>query len=132
MIPPLVSRFLLTMLVIGSILPLAGCGAVLVGGAAAGTVAYIQGDLNAVLEGSVTQSVKAVDHAVDRTGIHQVSRTVDNLGAHYTLRTAQDEKVEITLKRAGKSATDIVIRVGFFGDEALSHQILEEVQNSLK
>jgi len=128
-------RFHLACLFVLSIcttISLAGCGAVIVGGAAAGTVAYIQGDLNAVLDGSVATSARAVDSAIKKTGVYQVSRSVDNLGGHYVLRTSQDEKVEITLKKAGKKATDIIIRVGFFGDESLSHQILSEIQAAMK
>jgi len=115
-----------------AVLPLAGCGAVIVGGAAAGTVAYIQGDLNSVLEASVDRSARAVDAAIKKTGVRQISKSIDNLGAHYSLMTSQDEKVEITLKKAGKTATEVVIRVGFFGDETLSHQILEEIESALK
>ena len=115
-----------------ALLPLAGCGAVIVGGAAAGTVAYIQGDLNSVLEASVDRSARAVDAAIKKTGVRQISKSIDNLGAHYSLMTSQDEKVEITLKKTGKTATEVVIRVGFFGDETLSHQILEEIESALK
>ena len=106
--------------------------AVIVGGAAAGTVAYLQGDLSAVLEGSVAQSARAVDAAIKKTGVSQISRSVDSLGARYNLRTSQDEAVEITLKKAGNATTEVIIRVGFFGDESLSHQILEEINSAMK
>lgn len=112
-------------------LPLSGCGAVLVGGAAAGTVAYIQGDLNAVLDGNVTKSTQAVDTAIKKTGVKQISRNTDSFSAHYILRTSQDEKVEIILTKATRQTTEIVIRVGFFGDEALSHHILDEIKSAM-
>ena len=115
-----------------SLLPmLSGCGVAVVGGAAAGTVAYIRGDLTAVLDGSVSRSAKAVDGAIKETGVNQISRNVDKLGAKYVLRTAQDEKVEITLEKATSTSTNIVIRVGIFGDESLSHQILGEIQDKM-
>lgn len=120
------------LLILCAFLPiLTGCGLAVVGGAAAGTVAYIRGDLNAVLDGSLNKSVKAVDAAIKETGVNQISRNVDKLGANYILRTAQDDKVEITLEKATNKATNIVIRVGVFGDEALSHQILSEIQKNI-
>ena len=123
---------ILLLIASSSAMLLPGCGAVIVGGAAAGTVAYFQGDLNAVLKGPVSQALRAVDRAIQQTGVEQLSRSEDNLGGHFILLTAQGEKVEITLKKAGKTTTDIIIRVGFFGDESLSHQILEEIQAQMK
>ena len=131
MTKPLV-RHVTHLLVLCAFLPyLCGCGLAVVGGAAAGTVAYIRGDLTATLDGSLSRSVKAVDAAIQETGVNQISRNVDKLGAKYVLRTAQDDKVEITLEKATSNATNIVIRVGVFGDEALSNQILSEIQQKM-
>ena len=132
MIIPFFRLICLFILSLQTTLHLTGCGAVIVGGAAAGTVAYLQGDLRAVLEGSVAQSARAVDAAIKKTGVSQISRSVDSLGARYNLRTSQDEAVEITLKKAGNATTEVIIRVGFFGDESLSHQILEEINSAMK
>jgi len=109
-----------------------GCGLMLAGGAAAGTVAYVRGELNAMLDAPLGASVQAVDAAVKKTGIVQISRQTDSFGAQYSLRTAKEEKVEISLERATSSATAIVIRVGLFGDEKLSYQILNEIKRHLK
>jgi hypothetical protein len=126
------TRLFCHLLLLCSLLPaLTGCGLVVVGGAAAGTVAYIRGDLSTTLDGSLSQSVEGVDAAIKKTGVTQVSRNVDILGAEYLLRTAQDDKVEITLEKSTDTATTIVIRVGVFGDEALSHQVLSEIRKQM-
>lgn len=110
---------------------LSGCGLLVVGGAAAGTVAYASGDLSATLDADFGQSVKATDAAIKENKIIQVSRRVDNIGAAYVLQTQQDDKVEIQLMETTARATAITIRVGFFGDEPLSHKILDEIQARL-
>ena len=122
----------LCFLILFSVLTISGCGAVIVGGAAAvGTVAYFQGDLHAELKGSLKQSIKAVDAAILRAGIDTITRSVDNLGAYYELRTHQEERLEITMKKVDKRSTQVLIRVGLFGDESLSHTILEEIQKGM-
>ena len=119
-------------LILFPVLAISGCGAMIVGGAAAvGTVAYFQGDLHAVLEGSLKQSVKAVDAAILRTGVDTITRSVDNLGGYYDLRTHQEDKVSITLKKVDRRTTNVLIRVGLFGDETLSHKILEEIKKGI-
>ena len=133
---PMIHRFSLNIclgiLILFPVLSISGCGAVIVGGAAAvGTVAYFQGDLHAVLEGSLKQSITAVDAAILRAGFDTITRSVDNLGGYYKLHTHQEEKIEITLKKVDNRATDILIRVGLFGDETLSHKILEEIQKGI-
>jgi hypothetical protein len=111
---------------------LCGCGLLVVGGAAAGTAAYVSGDLSATLDADLAQSLKAADAAIKENKIIQVSRTVDGLGAAYVLRTHQDDKIEINLKETTAHATAITIRVGLFGDEPLSHKILDEIQARLR
>jgi hypothetical protein len=111
---------------------LSGCGVVVVGGAAAGTVAYVSGDLSATLEANLAQAVKATDIAIQENKIIQVSRSVDDLGAAYVLRTQQDDKIEIGLAETSVNATIITIRVGILGDEPLSNNILDEIQARLR
>lgn len=111
---------------------LSGCGLLVVGGAAAGTVAYASGDLSATLDADLAKSVKATDAAIKENKIIQVSRSVDDRTAAYVLQTQQDDKVEIQLTETTARATAITVRVGFFGDEPLSHKILDEIQTRLR
>ena len=48
-----------------------------------------------------------------------------------TGRTALDKEVVITIKRQTESTSSLSIRVGAFGDEALSQKIYEKIKARL-
>ncbi len=108
-----------------------GCTAVLVGGAAAGGVgvaAYVMGDLEAVEEVPLDKAWGASKAAIDELAFTPVSDTKDEVSAKLVTRTASDRKVTIALKRQTDELTKISIRVGVWGDEALSLKILESIR----
>ena len=49
----------------------------------------------------------------------------------YTKSTAQDNKVVIVITWKDTNLTRVQIRVGVFGDEALSRSILERIKHNL-
>ncbi len=110
---------------------LSGCGVLILGGAAAGTVGYVSGDLQATLEGSFADVVKAADGAISDNSITQVSRDEEPHSVAYELRTMQDDKILLTITRAAAHLTNVTIRVGVFGDEPLSRHVLGEIENRL-
>lgn len=107
-----------------------GCVAAAVG-AGAGAVAYIRGDLEATFDASLNATVKASDRAINQLEFAKVSEKKDALSANLIARTAQDKKVEIDLIKVGDKVTTVKIRVGVFGDEAVSMAILEKIKQSL-
>jgi hypothetical protein len=107
-----------------------GCVAVAVG-AGAGAVAYIRGDLEATLEGSLNATNKAADRAVSQLEFVKISDRKDALSANLTARTAQDKKVEIIMTKVSGQVTKVKIRVGIFGDEAVSLAILDKIRANL-
>jgi hypothetical protein len=107
-----------------------GCVAVAVG-AGAGAVAYIRGDLEATLEGSLNATNKAADRAVSQLEFVKISDRKDALAANLTARTAQDKKVEIIMTKVSGQVTKVKIRVGIFGDEAVSLAILDKIRANL-
>jgi len=112
----------------------AGCAAVLVGGAAAGgagAVAYVRGELKATLDAALPQACQAVDGAAAHLQLRSESATEDGLESKRLFRTAQDRRVTVRLERTGDRATAIGIRVGTFGDQSLSQQLLNEIQRRL-
>ncbi|MBT8346908.1 MAG: DUF3568 domain-containing protein [Desulfofustis sp.] len=111
---------------------LSGCGVLLIGGAAAGTVGYVSGDLKATLEGRFEKVVEATDSAINDNSITQVTKDETQHNAIYELRTLQDDKVALSIVRASRDLTNITIRVGVFGDEPLSRRILTQIENRLK
>lgn len=100
-------------------------------GAGAGAVAYIRGELEATLDRSLNDSVKASDRAIKQLEFAKVSEKKDALTANLVARTAQDKKIEIDLAKVGDTVTKVKIRVGVFGDEAVSMAILEKIKQNL-
>ncbi|MEJ2134271.1 MAG: DUF3568 family protein [Desulfofustis sp.] len=111
---------------------LSGCGVLILGGAAAGTVGYVSGDLKATLNGGFQDVVQATDRAINDNSITQVAREESPYDVVYELRTLQDDKIQLTVSRATRDLTNVTIRVGVFGDEPLSHHVLHEIETRLK
>ena len=108
-----------------------GCVAVLVGLGAGGSVAYVKGDLEAVLEEDITQVYKAALKALYKLEISTTKKEKDALAAVIVCRTAQDKKITITLKATENDLTTLSIRVGVFGNKVQSQRIYEEIKNNL-
>lgn len=111
-----------------------GCFAVAVGaaaGAGAGTVAYIRGELDATLGSGVDRTVNATDSALAQLGFAKVSETRDELAAGIIARTSDDKKIEIKVTKEAEGLSKVSIRIGTFGDEAISRAILDKIKANL-
>ncbi len=108
-----------------------GCAVILAGSAGAGTVAYIKGELQANLEAPLEKSIEATRSAVENLKFIKISEEVDKLTGEIIARTSQDEKITIQLNKVTENTTKISIRVGMFGDQLLSHSLLEEIKKEL-
>lgn len=124
-------RVIAALLLVTPIVWTSGCLAVAAGAAGAGTVAYIRGQL----EASVSHNIDAVDRAANRAAeqlrFAKINESADALTRVITLRTAEDKKIEVKISRSTDTLTQIRIRVGVFGDEALSRLLLEKIQANL-
>lgn len=111
-----------------------GCALLLVGGAAAagaGAVVYVKGELKDTEPNSLDAT-----HAAVLAGLHDLQYAVVNdskdlINAKTLARTATDTRIEVLLTKQSPTQTEIRIRVGTFGDEALSRQILEKIKAHL-
>ncbi len=119
-------------LAVVALLPLlSGCVVVLAGAAGAGTVAWVQGRLDAALDANYDKAEKAVNLAVTQMQFAKVSEKKDVLNAILIARTAEDKKIEIKVSRVGDVTSRVQIRVGYFGDEAQSLAILDKIKTNL-
>lgn len=107
-----------------------GCVAVAVG-AGAGAVAYIRGDLEATLEARLDDTNRAADRAIAQLEFAKISNRKDALSANVTARTAQDKKVQVEMTKISQRVTKVKIRIGVFGDEAVSLAILDKIRANL-
>ena len=110
-----------------------GCPAVFVGAAAggavgAGTVAYIGGELKSTEAVSLNRAWKASQMAMGDLGFKITDKDKDAFDAELRASGAGRKKIRIALKRISDTSTEIKIRIGTFGDESLSRQILEKIE----
>ena len=109
-----------------------GCVAVAAGaGAGAGVVAYVRGELDVTLDHPFDTVTRATDKAVQQLRFSKVSEGRDALLTLITVRNAAEKKIVIRLDSTGRDLTRVRIRVGIFGNKALSMTILEKIRANL-
>ena len=126
-----VKRILLIVLLIGIAVFSQGCVVAAVGIGAAGTIAYVKGDLEAVESKDLETVYEAAVKALDELELNVISKSKDALTATINARDAQDKKVTIILKRTAEQTTKISIRIGTFGDETKSRLIYQKINYNL-
>jgi hypothetical protein len=118
-------------LVLGALFTSSGCVAVMAGAGAGAAVAYVRGDLDAILDAGLDKSVRATNRAIEQLKFAKISQKEDALIAVLVARNAADKKIEIRLEKQSETVTKVKIRVGTFGDEAPSVAILDKVKMNL-
>lgn len=111
-----------------------GCALLVVGGAAAagaGTVAYVRGELQATVDGTLDRSWSALQSGLKDLQMPVTDQQKDGLSGKLTARAVGDKKVVLRLKKVTGTTTEIGIRVGTWGDEAKSRQILDQIKKHL-
>src|SRR6185369_2545361 len=122
-------RLFLVVSVVSTLALTSGCVWAAVG---AVVVVFAHGDLEASLDGGVEQAASATNAAVQQLAFFKVSERQDALNDTIVARTASDKRVEIRLEGVSSALTKVKIRVGAFGDEALSRAILDKMKANLK
>jgi hypothetical protein len=124
----------LSLLLAGLALSSSGCLAVAVGAGAAGTVAYMRGDLEAQEPYGIKPTYAATRGAIKELGLTIIEGETgqDALGARVTARDSSDKKVQVRLKAITSNATKLSIRVGTFGDNSRTQRIYSMIQEHLK
>jgi hypothetical protein len=112
----------------------AGCLAVVAGAGAAGTVAYLRGDLE-------TEESYKLDtvYTATREAMNQLELSVlegktekDALSATIVARDASDQRITVRLKAQSEQSTKLSIRVGTFGNETKSNMLYNRIRENLK
>ena len=106
-----------------------GCAALLIGGAAgAGAVAYVGGELKSTEEVAMNRAWEAASKAMDDLEFAVTSKEKDAFLGQLIARGAGDKKIRVKVKKQSDTVTEIRIRVGIFGDESMSRQILDRIK----
>jgi hypothetical protein len=112
-----------------SVLLSCGCAALVVGGAAgAGAVAYVRGELKSMEDASLNRVWVAARQAMTNLEFSLTSEEKDAFNGILIAQGAGDKKITVTLARKSDLVTEVRIRVGTFGDEAMSRKILETIR----
>jgi hypothetical protein len=110
----------------------AGCLLAAAAGAAAGTVAYVKGDLTAHVDADVEQTTKAARAVLIDMGSNVPEFTFGPAEGKVYGRTPEDKKVNIDVKYQTERTSKLTIRVETFGNEAVSRQILDAIKAKVK
>lgn len=113
---------------------LQGCLTFLAGGAAlgtAGTVVYVRGNYSAELPRSLFACDRAVKTICRRARLTEIKRTCNGHRSVRICRDLQDVKIKIFLKELDPELTRITLRVGAWGDEESSRELLAEIEREL-
>jgi hypothetical protein len=100
------------------------------GGATGGAAAYAYGDTETVLDAKPEAIIEAGRKVFKAMEITEVGYAQYGKQRRLKGRTTNDESVKVTVEPRGQ-ATKVWIRVGFFGDEALSRQILSRIKDRM-
>lgn len=124
--------FLMGLLVVLPVL-VQGCGLelLLIGAGAAGTIAYVKGDLEAVETAKLDVVYDATLKALDKLELKATTKSKDVLSGVIVARDTQNKKITIKLKAVSEEATKLSIRVGVFGSETKSRLIYQEIHENL-
>ncbi len=112
-----------------------GCLLLVVGGAAAagaGTVVYVNGELKDSEAVSIQKAHAATLAAFKDLQFGVVGDVTKADTTTVSARTSSDKKVQVTLVKESATVTQIKVRVDVFGDESLSHQVLDKIKARLK
>jgi hypothetical protein len=87
--------------------------------------------LRAVLPATLPEVANATTETLTDLDLVAIDSTVDRLKGRITARMAVGTKVGINLEAVDMENTEIVIKVGTFGDRSISLQILRNIEKRL-
>ncbi len=102
-------------------------------GTAAGVAGYkyYQGALMVIYQASFEQTYEATQSALEKMDIQIKSRTKELTSGKIKAQLSDGKSVTIGLKYRSGEETEVVIRVGLFGDENASMVIKDEIRKEL-
>ncbi len=122
----------LSVVALGSLLCMqSGCLLVAAGAATGATVAYVAGDLHSTVDASPQRVAEAAERAMAALEISVISTASSSIDARVVGRTARDNKLTVSAKSSSAKFSQLTIRAGTFGDDALQARLLEEIRVQL-
>ena len=119
------------MLAMVLVLTSTGCSSVVKGVDAGDGSVFVRGRLEALVDSALPEVEKAAHGAMEELNFVAVATMSDKLKGEVTARMADGTKVKIKLEAQDFDSTKLSIRVGTFGDQSISVQILRHIKRRL-
>jgi len=108
-----------------------GCLVIAAGAVAAGTVAYVKGDLEATLNGSISEVEAATVKGLADLKLEVKARLEKPAQTIIKSEQADGGTITITINKLSEETCNIKIRVGVFGNEPYSREIFARIEKHL-
>jgi hypothetical protein len=95
------------------------------------TVSYIRGDQHATLGATPPQIADATLAAATELELPVDSHAADGLVGKILMHTSDGTKVEVNIKGEVNDQSQVIVRVGTFGDKALQQRVLDKIKSHL-
>lgn len=126
------SQVIIVLLAIGTSFILQGCMLLAVGAGAAGSVAYVRGDLEAIEAKKLDTVYDAAKKALEQLELSISKDAKDAMSAEIIARDSQDKKITVKLAAATEDSTKLSIRFGVFGDETKSRMVYDQIKKNFE
>jgi hypothetical protein len=108
-----------------------GCFLFAVAAVSAGSVAFIDGKLEVSMSNSYAAVVAASNQAISQLQFALPEESKDALTDSLVTRNAKGDRVEIVVTKVNDNLTSVTIRIGTFGNQAMSQTILDKIKSNL-
>lgn len=109
-------------------LPMGNFGCASASNATDSTISYLHGDQHATLGASPQQLTDATIAAGQELQLPVDSHASDGLVGRVVLHTADGTKVEVSIKAIASDQSEVIVRVGTFGDKVLQQRMLDKIK----
>ncbi|WP_031479294.1 DUF3568 family protein [Maridesulfovibrio frigidus] len=112
-------------------LSLSGCGAILLGGAAAGgTYAYVSGEASRQYNANLNTTYQSALKTCQSFGL-KIEKKAKRLSDASIKAIDVDTGISISIKSVSSTVSEVSVRYGILGDEQASQRILSGIQRNL-
>ena len=126
---PQLRRSLLVLALALTCLP--GCAVAVGVGVGTLGLAYIHGEHRVDVAASPAQTIQVASNTVEDHGFILISSESDELGGEVIARTSNDARVRVTAQRLSSGHSRVWVRIGAFGNERLSDELLTALTERL-
>ncbi|UCE98937.1 MAG: DUF3568 family protein [Planctomycetota bacterium] len=123
------AKVFLILLLAGTAVTAQSCATIKAG--AAGTMAYVRGELRTVEPRDISVVYAATGKAIKELELSVTEKTKDAMSAKVVARDSEYKKITIKLSATAEDTTKLSIRVGMFGDERKSRLIYGRIKEHL-